>query len=399
MTGRLEDVVVVGGSVAGYRTASALRRRGYDGRLRMVSAEPLDNYYRPALSKGFLGGDQEEANLVLPISDDLGLDVWSGVEATALDPVSRRLTVGRGGESVELAYDGLVIATGLAPRRLPLPDLAGIHYVRELADARRLRSELAAGPRVVVIGGGLVGCETAATCRGLGLDVTVVDIADRLLEPVLGSAVATIVTDLHRAHGVQVRTGVGLAGVHGHGRVESVTLSDGTQLPADVVVVAVGSVPRTGWLSGSGLHLADGVLCAGNLGVLGAESVVAVGDVARIEAPNGTTVRIEHWENAVRQADAAARTLLEGNDAPPFTAHTMFWSTQYTLQIHVLGRPSAGDGLHLLEGCLEDLDATGAYHWGDRVTGIVTLNGPARLRAHRHLLDGALAVNLAGGKS
>ena len=396
MTG-LRDVVVVGGSVGGYRTAGALRRRGYDGRLRVISAEPLGNYYRPALSKGFLSGDQDETNLVLPLADDLDLDVWPGAIATALDPARRRLTVGRDGDSEELTYDGLVIATGLAPRRLPLPDLTGTHYVRELAEADVLRSELAAGPRVVVIGGGLIGCEVAATCRGLGLDVTVVDTADRLLAPVLGPTVGSIVTELHRAQGVHVRTGVGVAGLHGHGRVEAVTLSDGTRLDADVVVVAVGSVPRTGWLSGSGFDLTDGVLCTDNLSVLGADSVVAVGDVARTRTPTGATVRIEHWENAARQADVAARTLLEGADAPPYTAHTMFWSTQYTLQIHVMGRPLSHDVLHVLEGRLEDMSGAAAYHRDDRVTGIIALNGPQKIRAHRHLLDRALAVNLPGG--
>jgi NADPH-dependent 2,4-dienoyl-CoA reductase/sulfur reductase-like enzyme len=383
----LRDIVVVGGSVAGIRTAAALRRHGYDGHIRVLSAEAVPNYYRPALSKTFLAGDQDEKDLVLPLADDLGLDIWPGAEATSLDTQGKRLSVRRGAESVEIGYDGLVIATGLTPKRLPLPQLDGVHYLREVAEARLLRVQLDASPRVVVIGGGLIGCEVAATCRKLGLDVTIVEAAANLLEPVLGTAAGRLMTDLHRAHGVRVLTGAGVAGLAGHRQVESVSLSTGEQLQADVVVAAVGARPQTGWLEGSGLNIDDGVLCAANLGVLGTDDVVAVGDVARRQDPSGDgSVRIEHWENAVRQADTAARRLLHGPGTPPYAAQTAFWTAQYGLQLHVLGHPAGADALRVLEGELEELDGVAAYLRDGRVSAILALNRPHRLRAHRHLL-------------
>lgn len=384
----LRHVVVVGGSVAGMRTATALRRRGFDGRVRVLSGEAAPHYYRPALSKTFLSGDQDDNDLVLPLADDLGIELWPGAQATALDAAAKRLTARLETGTVELGYDGLVIATGLAPRRLRLPQLEGVHYVRELAEARSLRQEMQAGPRVVVIGGGLIGCEVAATCRKLGLDVTIVEANQHLLGPVLGATAGRLVTDLHRAHGTRVLTGAGVTHISGLQRVETVALSTGEQLPADIVVVAVGTRPQTDWLEGSGLQLDDGVLCAPNLGALGADSVVAVGDVARRVDPScRRSVRIEHWENAVRQADTAARTLLEGTDAPPYSAHTTFWSTQHDLQVHVLGQPRATDDLRVVEGALDDLAGVATYHDGDRVTAVLALNQPHRLRAHRHLLD------------
>lgn len=388
----LRDIVIVGGSVGGMRTAASLRRRGFDGRIRVVAGESSPQYYRPALSKAYLGGEQNDDDVLLPVAEDPDLEILLDTAATAVEPGSRTVTVEHEGTLTGLHYDGLVVATGLEPRRLTLPSLEGIHYVRELADATALRRDLDAAPRVVVIGGGLIGAEVAATSRKLGLDVTIVETGNTLLAAVLGTTIGTAVTDLHRAHGVDVRTGVGISAVSGARRVESVTLTTGERVSADVVVVAVGSRPRTDWLAGSGAPIDNGVLCAPNLRVLQAESMVAVGDVARIEDPHGVTaipgsVRIEHWENAVRHADVAARTLLEGPDAPPYTARTTFWTNQYDLALHVFGHPGRTDELRIAEGSVDELRGVATFHDGDRVTGILTLNQPQRLRAYRHLLD------------
>ena len=383
------DVVVVGGSVAGLRTVAALRRRGFGGRIRVVSAEAAGHYYRPGLSKGFLNGDQEESALALPVDSAWEADILLGARATVLDHAQRRLTVLHDNRTLALGYDGLVIATGLTPRRLALPTALpdGVHHMRELREARRLRDDLAAGPRVVVVGGGLIGSEVASTCRSLGLDVTVVDVADGLLHPVIGRAAGDRVTRLHRDHGVRVLTGAAVVAIDGYPRVESVTLSTGARLAADVVIVAIGARPQTDWLKESGLRLDDGVLCAANLGALGAAGVVAVGDLARRSTPNGAARRFEHWENAVRQADVAARTLLEGSRAPGDLPTTTFWSNQFDLQLHVMGHPGPTDELRLLEGALDDLDCVAAYHRGGEVNALLSLNRPQRLRAHRNLLD------------
>lgn len=382
------DVVVVGGSVAGVRTAAALRRHGYGGRIRVVSAEAAGYYYRPGLSKGFLSGDQDEPALELPVDAAWGAEILAGARATALDSARRRLTVVHDERAFQLEYDGLVVATGLTPRRLALPATLpeGVHHVRELHDARRLRAELATAPRVVVVGGGLIGSEVASTSRRLGLDVTVVDVSDGLLHPVIGRRVGDRVTRLHRDHGVRVLTGAAVTAIEGHPRVESVALSTGARLAADVVVVAVGARPQTDWLEGSGLRLDDGVLCEANLAALGADGIVAVGDLARPVAPNGASRRFEHWENALRQADIAARTLLEGSLAPADMPPTTFWSNQYDLRLHVTGHPAPTDELRLLEGALDDLDCIAAYHRAGEVTALLSLNRPQRLRAYRHLL-------------
>ena len=276
-------IVIVGASLAGLRAAETLRREGYDERVVLVGAETHLPYDRPPLSKELLAGEWEAEHVALRKQpyDELDLDMRLGRRATGLD-VSARAVVLDGGETI--AFDGLVVATGSRPRTIPgAPELDGVFVLRTLDDCLAIRSRLDAAPRVVVIGAGFIGSEVAATCRGRGLDVTVLEMLPTPLARAVGPVVGDACGRLHREHGVDLRCGVTVAGFEGHERVARVWLADGTAFDADLVVVGVGVAPETDWLEGSGLTLDDGVVCDATC--LAAPGVVAAGDVARWPNP------------------------------------------------------------------------------------------------------------------
>lgn len=271
----LRDIVVVGASAAGNTAALTLRREGFDGRITVVGAEDRMPYDRPPLSKQVLDGRWAPERVVLPAAPDV---TWRlGVPAGALDIAGRALTLTDG---ARLPYDGLVLATGVAPRPLPYGhDLAGVHLLRTADDALALREGLLSAASVVVVGAGFLGAETAAVARTLGLDVTLVDPLPAPMVRQFGPRVGALLADLHRAHGVAVRMGTGVTALHGtDGRVTGVGLTDGPAVAADVVLVAIGSVPATDWLTDSGLSLTNGVDCDDLCRA--APGVVAAGDVA-----------------------------------------------------------------------------------------------------------------------
>ena len=285
-------VVVVGASLAGLRAVEELRHRGFDGPITVVGAEPHLPYDRPPLSKQLLAGEWglDRVALTVPTPgglDGLGVDWRLGTRAVGLDTARRRVAL-EGGE--ELPYDGLVIATGATPRRLPGTDgLAGVHTLRTLDDALAIRAELDAGAgRVVVIGAGFIGAEVAATCRARGHAVTLLEALPVPLERALGREMGTVVAELHRDHGVDLRLGVGVAGFEGDGRVERVRLADGSAVPADLVVVGIGVSPATDWLAGSGLALDDGVVCD-------ATTLAAPGIVVAATSPGGRAAGSASW--------------------------------------------------------------------------------------------------------
>src|SRR6478752_6839786 len=347
----LQTVVVVGASLAGLRATEALRRDGYDGRLVLIGAEPHLPYDRPPLSKQLLAGEWEAQDLALRRAeyDELQLDLRLGVRATALDAAAKVLTLDPGdGTRQELAFDGALLATGATPRTLPnTPDLEGIFVLRTVDDALDLRARLDSNPRVVVVGAGFIGSEVAATCRGRGLQVTVLEALPAPLVRGLGETLGMVCGELHRDHGVDLRLGVGVAAIEGDGRVERVRLDDGATVEADIVVVGVGVAPVTEWLEGSGLTLDNGVVCDETL--LAAPGVVAAGDVARW--PNrrfGETMRVEHWENAQEQGEHAARTLLGRSE--PYQPVPWFWSDQYDRKIQLAGRNRPDDEVQIVDG-------------------------------------------------
>lgn len=383
-----EAVVVVGGSLAGLRTAQALRREGHAGPLTIVSEEhhwpPFD---RPPLSKQVLVGSLEPAHIRLPVRDGLGADIQLGRRATRVVLDDRTVLLDDGSH---LPYGGLVIATGATPRRLPGADaLAGVHVLRTIDDCLALREDLAGARRVVVVGAGFIGCEVASSCRSLGLDVTLVDALALPLTP-LGSRAGELVRDIHLAEGVDLRLGTGVAGFEGVGRVAGVALADGPTVPADVVVVGIGVAPSTAWLEGSGLVLDDGVACdEACLAVGGEGRVAAVGDVARWPHPRYGSMRIEHWTNAGEQAAHAARALLRGAEvAGAFDPVPYFWSDQFGHKLQFVGVCGADDELAIMEGSVEDRRFVAAYGRDGITTAVLCVGWPARLAPWQAVVTG-----------
>jgi 3-phenylpropionate/trans-cinnamate dioxygenase ferredoxin reductase subunit len=386
----LRNIVVVGGSLAGLRAAETLRREGFDGRLVVIGREKHLPYDRPPLSKEVLAGRRapETISLRKPGAwEELSLDWRLGRRALGLD-LARRTVRLEGGE--DLGFDGLVIATGATPRTLPgVAELAGIHVLRTLDDCLSLRAELERGPRVAVVGAGFIGAEVAATCRERGLEVTLLEALAAPLIRGIGPELGALVAQVHRDHGVDLRCGVGVAGFAGTSRVEGVRLTDGSFVPAEVVVVGVGVVPETGWLEGSGLSLADGVLCDATCATR-AEGVVAAGDVARWAHPGfEKPIRLEHWTNAVEQGVAAAERLLTGAEgAKPFAPIPYVWSDQYDLKIQIAGLPSTDCALRIVDGTLGERRFVALFERERQLVAAVGFGRARQLMAYRKQLGG-----------
>ncbi len=394
-TSRLGHVVVVGASLAGLRACETLRTDGFTGRISLVGAEQEVPYDRPPLSKKLLAGDWEPDRIRLRKPDDLaglGLDLVLGVRATGLDADRRAVALDDGRE---LAYDGLVIATGAAPRRLPgQPDLDGVCELRTLADAVDLRARIAEpGTRLVVIGAGFIGLEVAATARDRGCTVTVLEGAPSPLVRGLGVEMGAAVASVHARHDVELRCGVRIEAIEGaNGRVTGVRLADGTLVGADVVLVGIGVAPAIGWLEGSGLQLADGIVCDDTLHT-GLPGVYAAGDCARwhnhvFDPHDDAVMRVEHWTNAAEQGAHAARNLLQvaAGEAPvPYESVPFFWSDQFESRIQFVGRAHGDDEVHVFAGSTDGAFAA-LYGWQGRLRGVLGVSMPKMVMPFRALL-------------
>ena len=385
----MKSVTIVGASLAGMRAAETLRREGFDGTINVVGDETDAPYDRPPLSKQVLAGEWEPERIALYDVDslaDLRLTWRLGSRAVGFEVGSRTVALGDG---ERLAADGVVIATGARTRTLRgTEDLAGVHTLRTLADSLAIRSEFEATPgRVVVVGAGFIGAEVAATARGRGLDVTMVEMAAAPLERVLGAEMGRICAEVHVDNGVDLRLGVGVDSITGADRVEQVVLSDGSRLDADVVIVGVGVIPNTEWLEGSGLEIDNGVVCDETC--LAAPGVVAAGDVARW--PNalfGQSMRVEHWDNAIEQGMAAARRLLAGEAAGPFAPVPWFWSDQYDRKIQLAGRSGPEDDVVVVTGSPEERRFAAIYGRAGRIVAVLGFNRPRHVMQYRRLIAG-----------
>ena len=324
--------------------------------------------------------------------DALGLDLRLGRRADALDVEGRRVQLDDGST---LDYDGLVIAAGAHPRTLPGTDAdPAVHTLRTLTDATALADTLDAAPggdlRVVVVGGGFIGAEVAASARALGHAVTVVDPLPAPIGRVVGAEIGQHFTKLHHRHGVATRFGVGVEGLTGRLGDLDVELTDGSHLHAAVAVVGIGAVPNDGWLAGSGIPVDGGVLCDQYCRAVDAPDVFAVGDVARWGRPeHGGQRRVEHWTNAVEQAVCVAHNIVHPDDLRAHQPVEYVWSDQYDWKIQLAGRPTAA-ARHQVVGSFAGADTRVAVLYAEqsgRLCGAVTVNWPRALAQSRRLLS------------
>ena len=391
----MNTIAVVGGSLAGLRAAEALRRHGFEGRLVFVSEESHEPYDRPPLSKEVLAGEREPEQIRLAKPEKLAaldLDLRLGRRVPRSRLSARRLQLS-GDEAV--AFDGLIVATGASARSLPgAPPLRGVHTLRTLDDCLALRTALGESPRVAVVGAGFIGAEVAATCRKRGLDVTLIEALPLPMANALPAAVGALCAALHRDNGVDLRCGVSVEALTGAGRVERLQLGDGTRVAADVVVVGVGVTPNVGWLDSSGLALADGVVCDEALAA-SAPGIVAAGDVARWRNPLfSEDMRVEHWTNAVEQAEAAAVRLLAGPaGARPFASVPFVWSDQYGHKIQSAGRFSPGDTMQICHGSLEERRFVALFGRRGRLVGALAVNRVRQLIGYRRMIQESAAFD------
>ncbi len=386
------SVTVVGASLAGLSTVRALRSRGFDGRVVVVGAEPHAPYDRPPLSKAFLAGTATETDLALLGEDDaeLGVEWRLGVPAAGLDAAERAVTLADGDV---VRSDAVVLATGSRARQLPgAHELAGVHVLRTLDDAVALRDDLAAGGRLVVVGGGFIGAEVASTAQARGLVVTVVDAMPTPLAGPLGPEMGAVCGALHADHGVRLLTGVGVAGLVGTECVQAVDLLDGTRLPADIVVVGVGALPNVEWLVDSGLDTAGGIATDARCATT-APGIVAVGDCARsYDVHARRPVRIEHWTHALQQPATAAATLLGGS--APYTGLPYFWSEQYGLQIQLVGSRAEGDVVTVVHGTVDERSFVATYEREGRLVAVLGVGATGPFSRWRRTLRAAAAADV-----
>jgi 3-phenylpropionate/trans-cinnamate dioxygenase ferredoxin reductase component len=394
-------VVIAGASLAGLAAAAVLRREGFTGSLTMIGDELCLPYDRPPLSKQALSGWVPPDHTGLPWANDLGVRWLLGVPATGLDLDGRQVRLGDGG-TVE--YDRLLIATGTRARSWPdnaQAALSGVFALRTRGDATGLFQRLASNPRrVLVIGAGFTGSEVASACRDTDVAVTVVERGPAPLSGALGEVIGAVAADLHREHGVDLRCGVTVTSLEGDaaGRLRGAHLSDGTTIDADVAVVALGAVRNTEWLHGSGLAVGPwGVACdagcrAIDVNGVTTDNVFAAGDVARFPHPlyDYQFLALEHWGNAVTQAEVAAHNMVSAPaDRWPHLATPVFWSAQFGTNIKSVGVPTFADQVMIAQGSVSERRFVAAYGYRGRMTAAVTFDQAMWLEFYQNMIETA----------
>jgi 3-phenylpropionate/trans-cinnamate dioxygenase ferredoxin reductase subunit len=329
--------VIVGASLAGAKAADTLRQEGFDGEVVLIGEEPLRPYERPPLSKGYLQGSTVQEKVFVHEADfyeDHDIDIRLGRLVESIDTRAREVSLDDG---ERVRFDSCLIATGSAPRRLTIPgsDLEGVYYLRDLADADRLRAAITTAGKVAVIGAGWIGCEVAASARQLNAEVAMVEAAAVPLGRVLGEELGRFYADVHADHGVEMHLGVGIESFAGNNAVEEVRLVDGQKVPCDLVVVGVGVTPRVELGQAGGLEVDNGILTDEYLAT-SAPGVYAAGDVANAWHPTfGRRIRLEHWSSALNQGPTAARNML--GQSSPYTKVPYFFSDQYDIGMEYSG--------------------------------------------------------------
>jgi len=378
----MERIVIVGAGQAGAAAAAALRAGGFDGSLTLIGAEPAPPYQRPPLSKACLKGEMARERLFLrPAAfwTEQGIDLRLGARATAIDRVARTVTVA----GAAIPWDALALTTGAVPRRLPAAiggALDGVHAIRTLADVDALAPEFRPGARLLVVGGGYIGLEAAAVARQQGLEVTLVEAAPRILGRVAAAETAAWFAALHRARGVDLREGVGIARLTGVDRLTGAVLTDGSRVAADLAVVGIGVDPDTALAAAAGLPC-DGGIRVDAFGRTADPAIRAAGDCALVPFRGGH-VRLESVQNAIDGAEAVARNMLGA--AEPYVPQPWFWSDQYEVKLQIAGLGAGHDRVVVRDA------AEGRSHWYFGADGALlavdALGAPRAFMTARRLL-------------
>jgi 3-phenylpropionate/trans-cinnamate dioxygenase ferredoxin reductase component len=388
-------LVIVGAGLAGGGAAATLRQEGFDGRVVLIGVEQQPPYERPPLSKEYLRGESSfERALVQPPGyyDENGIETRFGVQATRVDAAEKVVELD-GGERV--AYDRLLVATGGRNRRIPVPglDLEGVYSLRTVADSDRIRAEISPGRRAVVVGMGFIGSEVAASLRQSGVDVVGVDRNQVPLRRVLGEEVGRVIEGIHRDHGTSMIFEDTVAAFEGAGRVERVTTARGRRIECDFVVVGLGVEPVTDLLAHTGAGIDNGVVVDEYLR-MGVEGIYAAGDVANHYHPVfGRRIRVEHWQNALKQGPVAARNMLEKDE--PYDEIPWFWSDQYEHNLQYAGFHTEWDEL-VVRGSMEERNFVAFYRKDRRVLAAVAVNRGRDLRRSMPLIKAQEPVDAAG---
>ncbi len=378
----MDHVVVIGAGQAGASCVAKLRNGGFEGQVTLVGAEPVPPYQRPPLSKAYLMGDMPLERLFLrpeAFYADQSIDLRLGTEVTGIDTDAQSVTV----DGDVLTYSDLVLATGSVPRHLPASiggDLDGVFVVRDLSDVDAMAPRFTSGARVLIVGGGYIGLEAASVASKLGLQVVLVEMADRILQRVAAPETSDFFRTLHSEHGVDIREGVGLDHLTGDGAVSGAVLSDGTSLDLDFVIVGVGIAPGTALAEAAGIEIDNGIATDAQ-GRTSAPHVWAAGDCASFPYRSGR-IRLESVPNAIDQAECVAENILgAGKD---YVARPWFWSDQYDVKLQIAGLNTGYDRVVTRDG---GRAKSFWYYQGDTLLAVDAANDPRGYMIGKRLIE------------
>lgn len=388
-----EHAVIVGASHAAAQLASGLRQLGWEGNISLIGQEPIPPYHRPPLSKAYLAGEKHSDELLIrPASfyEKSNIDLVLGTKVTAIDRANRRVELHDGGT---IPYDRLALATGAKVRRLTVPgtDLEGVFYLRDLNDVDRIRAHVGPGKSAVIVGGGYIGLETAASLRKLGLHVTVLEAMPRILQRVTAPEVSDFYSRVHAEEGVTIVTGAVVDALLGEGHVAGVRLADGSEHAADLVVIGVGILPATELAEAAGLEVDNGIV-VDEYARTSDHAIVAAGDCTSHYNPiYDCRLRLESVQNATDQAKVAASTLC--GTLAPYHALPWFWSDQYDLKLQIAGLSQGYDRVVMRGDSGSGRSFAAFYFRGDRLLAVDAVNRPKEFMFTRKALSAGQSLD------
>lgn len=378
----MAGVVVVGAGQAGASLVAKLRSEGYDGSVTLIGEEPVPPYQRPPLSKKYLLGDMALERLYLRPESyyaEAGIDLRTGMRVTGIDRAAQEVVMGE----ERLVYAHLVLATGSRPRRLPDAiggDLGGVHVVRTLADVDAMAPGFQPGAKVLIVGGGYIGLEAAAVAASRGMQVVLVEMAERILQRVAARETSDYFRALHARHGVDIREGVGLERLLGHGHVSGARLSDGKELDVDMVIVGVGILPDTTLAEAAGLETDNGIAVDAQ-GRTSDPAIWAVGDCASFPHQGGR-LRLESVPNAIDMGECVAGNIM--GRAQDYVPQPWFWSDQYDVKLQIAGLSTGYDRIVTRDG---GAAVSFWYYRGDQLLAVDAMNDPRAYMVGKRLID------------